>query len=146
MSAERRDVREVAADLIDAFNRADWDRLRSHVSDDVVYAETGTGRRVEGAENYVALCEGWRRAFSDSRGTIRNELAAGTVATQELLWEGTHDGPLETPTGALPASGRHVEIQASMWYRFDGDRIVEVRHHLDVLTLLQQAGAFDTPA
>jgi steroid delta-isomerase-like uncharacterized protein len=144
MSAEHRGAR-AAADLIDAFNEGDWDRFRSHLKDDAVYEESGTGRRVEDAGTYVELCQGWRRALPDCRGTIRTELADGPVVAQEIAWEGTQDGPLETPAGTLPASGRRIEVVASVWYRFDGDRIAEVRHHLDVLTLLGQVGALPAP-
>ena len=72
MSAEDRGARAVAADFIDAFNQADWERFRSQLADDAV---NGTGRRVEGADSYVELCQGWRRALPDCRGTIRSELA-----------------------------------------------------------------------
>jgi DNA-binding NarL/FixJ family response regulator len=75
MAAEDRGARAAAADLIDAFNQADWERFRSRVTDDVVYEETGTGRRVDDADTYVELCQGWRRALPDCRGTIRAELA-----------------------------------------------------------------------
>jgi steroid delta-isomerase-like uncharacterized protein len=146
MSAEDRGARAAAADLIDAFNQADWERFRSHVTEDVVYEETGTGRRVDGAATYVELCQGWRRALPDCRGTIGAELADGALVAQEIVWEATHDGPLQTPAGTLPPSGRRVEVRASVWYRFDGDRAAELHHHLDVLALLQQLGALPTAA
>jgi hypothetical protein len=34
-----------------------------------------------------------------------------------------------------------VAADASFWARYEGDRIQEVHHHLDVLALLQQVGA-----
>jgi hypothetical protein len=52
------DLAQASADLIDAFNEADWERFRGVLSPDTVYTETGTGRRVEGAEDYVTLCQG----------------------------------------------------------------------------------------
>ena len=99
MSAEDRGARAVAADFIDAFNQADWDRFRSQLADDAVYEEAGTGRRVEGADPYVELCQGWRRALPDCHGTIRSELADGPLVAQEIAWEGTQVGALPTPGG-----------------------------------------------
>ena len=131
---------QASADLIDAFNEADWERFRGVLSPDVVYAETGTGRRIEGAEAYVALCQGWRVALPDVRGTIRAAIAAEDRVAQEILWEGTHTGPMETPAGALPPSGAQISVEASFWVRFDGDKAREIHHYLDVLTLLQQTG------
>jgi ketosteroid isomerase-like protein len=146
MSAPGRDLRETAADLIDAFNQADWERFRSHLSPDVVYLETGTGRRLEGADAYVEACREWRRALSDVHGTVLAELAGEDLVAQEVQWTATHDGPLELPSGPLAATGRHVDVRASFWARFEGDVVAEAHHHLDVLTLLGQLGALPSPA
>jgi steroid delta-isomerase-like uncharacterized protein len=135
------DHTQASADLIDAFNEADWERFRGVLSPDTVYTETGTGRRVEGADAYVTLCQGWKVALPDVRGTIRGAIAAEDQAAQEILWEGTHTGPMETPGGTLPPSGAQISVEASLWLRFDGDKAREVHHYLDVLSLLQQIGA-----
>ena len=67
MSAPAAELRR-ATDLIDAFNQANWDRLRGLLAPAVRYAETGTGRRVEGVDAYLQLCQGWKEAFSDAAG------------------------------------------------------------------------------
>jgi len=139
------DLTQVAADLIDAFNEADWERFRAVLSPDAVYAETGTGRRVEGADAYVQLCQGWKEALPDVRGTIRGAVAGEHTVAQEILWEGTHTGPMHTPGGTLEPSGATISVQASLWARFEGDKAREVHHYLDVLTLLQQIGAVPAP-
>ena len=135
------DLTQASADLIDAFNEADWERFRGVLSPDTVYTETGTGRRVEGADAYVTLCQGWKVALPDVRGTIRGAIATGDQVAQEILWEGTHTGPMETPGGTLPPSGAQISVEASLWIRFHGDKAREVHHYLDVLSLLQQIGA-----
>ena len=135
------DLTQTSADLIDAFNQADWERFRGVLSPDTVYTETGTGRRVEGADAYVRLCQGWKVALPDVRGTIRGAIATEDQVAQEILWEGTHTGPMETPAGTLPPSGAQISVEASLWIRFHGDKAREVHHYLDVLSLLQQIGA-----
>ena len=135
------DLTRASADLIDAFNEADWERFRGVLSPDTVYTETGTGRRVEGADAYVTLCQGWKVALPDVRGTIRGAIATEDQVAQEILWEGTHTGPMETPGGTLPPSGAQISVEASFWLRFHGDKAREAHHYLDVLSLLQQIGA-----
>lgn len=130
-----------ALEVIEAFNVADWPRLRGALSPDVVYEETGTGRRVEGADAYVALCKGWKEAFPDARGTVRRALADGDTGVLELTWEATQTGPLATPAGTIPPSGKHATVAASFWATGAGERCREIHHHLDVLALLQQIGA-----
>ena len=135
------DLTQAAAELIDAFNDADWERFRAVLAPDAVYAETGTGRRVEGEDAYVELCQGWKDALPDVRGTIRGAVAGDDTVAQELLWEGTQTGPMQTPGGILEPSGAQISVEASLWVRFEGDKAREVHHYLDVLTLLQQIGA-----
>jgi steroid delta-isomerase-like uncharacterized protein len=130
-----------ATDLIDAFNETDWDRLEGHLARDVLYTETGTGRRVEGVAAYLQLCQGWKEAFPDVKGTVTNAVAGDDIAVLEIRWDGTHTGPLQTPAGAVPASGQRLAVDASFWVRCEGDSIREIHHHLDVLALLQQIGA-----
>lgn len=132
---------EVATRMLEAFNDADWDAFRAEVSDDVVYVESGTGRRIEGADAYLALCEGWKRALPDVRGTVRRAVEGDGVVAQEVTWTGTHDGPLPTPNGDIPATGRPVSVEATLWVDARDGRVSEVHHHLDVMALLAQIGA-----
>ena len=135
------DITQAATDLTNAFNEADWDRARSMVAADVVYSETGTGRRVEGFDAYLELLKSWKQALPDVTGTIRTTLAGDGIVAQEILWEGTHTGPMQTPAGTLEATGARITTQGTLWITFDGDKVREVRNHLDVLSLLQQIGA-----
>jgi len=141
VSAPAVDLGRATAEFIDAFNRADWDRMRANLAPDVHYTETGTGRQLDGVDPYIDLCADWRSAFPDVAGTVTNSAQGEGLAVLEIHWEGTHTGPLATPAGILPASGRRVAADASFWALYDGDRIREMHHHLDVLTLLQQVGA-----
>jgi hypothetical protein len=48
----------VASELVATFNAADWLRFRATFADDVVYEEAGTGRRVQGGDDYLRLYQG----------------------------------------------------------------------------------------
>lgn len=132
---------EVATRLVESFNAADWEAFRADIDDDVVYLEAGTGRRIEGADAYLELCRGWREALPDVRGTVRRSLEGGHVSALEVHWEGTHDGPLPTPEGTIPPTGRRVGIEATLWTEVRDGVVVEVHHHLDVMALMAQIGA-----
>ena len=135
------DITQAAADLINAFNEADWDRFRNRLAADAVYTETGTGRRADGADAYLELVKGWKEALPDVHGTIRRSLAGDGTVAQDVLWEGTHTGPLQTPTGTIDPSGNRISVLGTLWVSFEGDKARQVDHHLDVLSLLQQIGA-----
>ena len=129
---------EVATRLLEAFNDGDWDAFRAGVTDDVVYVEAGTGRTIEGADAYLALCQGWRMAIPDVRGTVHRSLEGDGVVAQEVTWVGTHDGPLPTPNGAIPPTGRPISVDATLWVETRGGAVAEVHHHLDVMALMAQ--------
>jgi steroid delta-isomerase-like uncharacterized protein len=135
----------VAAQMVEAFNDADWPGFDALLDREVVYEETGTGRRFEGAEAYLGLCRSWKRALPDVRGTVVRQLGTGSTVVQEVTWTGTHAGPLKTPSGTIPPTGRTVTVWGTLWMTARDGRCQSVRHHLDVLSLLGQLGALPTP-
>ena len=130
----------VLTELIEAFCAKDLDRVRALVDDRIVHQETGTGRRLDGADAYMAMCEGWLTAFPDVAGKVTAGLDGGNQAVVEIRWTGTNSGPIAMPDGEIPATGKSIDVASTYWATFDGDKIVESRHHLDVLGMLQQLG------
>jgi steroid delta-isomerase-like uncharacterized protein len=135
---------QVAETVITAFNVGDWAQFRAPLAPTVVYEETGTQRRTQSADEYLQLVQAWKHAFPDAQGTIHTTVSSDNTVAQEITWTGTQTGPLQTPAGTLPASGKPISVRASVWYTFQGDTIQTVHHHLDVLSMLQQLGALPT--
>lgn len=131
---------DVARDSVDAFNASDWNRLRELHTADYVDDEVATGRLLEGFEASLEAARGWKRAFSDANGTVTGAYGDGPVAVLEITWRGTHDGPLETPDGEMPASGRSVEIRACQVFEVEAGRIKSSRHYFDMVAMIAQIG------
>ena len=131
----------VANEFIEAFNEADWERFSATCSADVVYEEKGSNRTVKGREGVLEAAKGWRTAFPDIRGKIFQSTAEGTTAALEITWIATHNGPLELPTGTLPATGKRVEFDGVQIFIVEGGKVTHMRHYLDLLTMLSQVGA-----
>jgi steroid delta-isomerase-like uncharacterized protein len=145
MATTGTELTRAAAALIDAYNRADWEAFRASITSDVGYTETGTGRHLDGADAFVELCLGWKAAFRDATGVVRSAITSGDVVAQEVVWEATHTGPLQTAEGIIEATGNRIHVAAVMWYRYEGDRAREIHHYLDVLGLLQQVQGTAAP-
>jgi steroid delta-isomerase-like uncharacterized protein len=133
------DLKGHATALIEAFNNNDLDTYMT-LAGDGVYNEVATGRSVSGPELRAAL-DGWKTAFSDVTGTISNTIVVGDQIVQEITWTGTHDGPLLTPGGEIPASGNRQTTPAVIVSEYEGDRLKESRHYFDLMGLLAQIGA-----
>jgi steroid delta-isomerase-like uncharacterized protein len=132
---------ETAKATIEAFNAQDWDKLRALYAPDMVYDEKATNRRIQGPEQIIEGLQVWVTAFPEVKGTIVRELEVGDVAVLELVWKGTHTGPLQTPSGTIPASNRAVELPACEVFRVEGEKLKSATNYFDLLTLLTQIGA-----
>jgi steroid delta-isomerase-like uncharacterized protein len=132
---------KIAREQIDAFNNGDWEQLRTLLASDSLYDELGTERKIEGLEKIVELFKGWKTAFPDAVGTVTSAIASGNKAALEVTWTGTHTGPLATAQGTIPASGKHQETPAAVFFAFEGEKIKASRHYFDSMTLLKQIGA-----
>jgi steroid delta-isomerase-like uncharacterized protein len=126
---------------VDAFNIGDWEQVRAGLSADSRYDELGTQRMIEGPDKIVELFKAWKTAFPDAVGTVTSAVASGNKAALEVTWKGTHNGPLATAEGTIPASGKLQETPAAFFFTFEGDKVKESRHYFDSMTLLKQIGA-----
>lgn len=136
-----KDISRVVRENIEAFNTGDFGRLGKTLTEDSVYEEFATQRKLQGRQPVVEANQGWKEAFPDSRGTIRSLLCDGNKAIAEVLWEGTHRGTLYGPGGELPPTGKRVKVPASLICTVQEGKIKETRHYFDMMTLLQQIGA-----
>jgi steroid delta-isomerase-like uncharacterized protein len=141
------DLIALARENVEAFNAGDWDRFGATLTDDCVYEEPGTRRKVEGPDSIVELNQGWKAAFSDANGTVTDAFACGDRVAVQITWEGTQTGSLGLPGGAeVPAMNKRVTVQACQVARVADGKIAEVSHYFDVLGMLEQMGALSPEA
>ena len=134
-------VADLAKEQVLAYNAKDWDRARAALAPEVVYEEVGTHRKIKGVDDVLTAWKGWATAIPDSRASFQSELVSGNTAVLEITWTGTHDGPLQTPNGEIPATGKKIELRAIQVVDVANDRVKSVRQYFDMGTLLQQIGA-----
>ena len=135
------DAVAAARDIVGAFNEADWGHYEALLADGAVYNEVGTGRELRGAPEIIAALKGWRTAMPDVKGTITNALADGDTAVLEITWEGTQTGPMESPDGTIPASGKRQKTPSTWVLEIEDGKMKTSRHYFDMLSLLRQIGA-----
>jgi steroid delta-isomerase-like uncharacterized protein len=131
---------DAAKALFLAYNDKNWTAIRAGITPDFVYEEVATARKAQGADEVLAAWQGWATALPDSRATFHNELASGNMVVLEHTWNGTHSGPLEMPTGTIPATGKRIELRACAVMEMAGDKVRLQRHYFDMATLLRQLG------
>jgi steroid delta-isomerase-like uncharacterized protein len=135
------DAMSLATKMVDQFNRRDFDAMIAMAAREIDYTDVAFGRHITDADTFRAAMQGWVDAFSDIRGTVTSATYDGKILAYEVLWEGTHDGPLTTPMGAIPASGARLSVQDAFIVVMEGEKVAASRQYGDTLTVLGQIGA-----
>ena len=135
-------VFETAKRATTAYNDKNWNTVKSAFAENAIYDEKATSRRVQGVDNIIEVWQGWAKAIPDSKATFVGEYATGDTAIIEVVWKGLHTGPLQTPTGTVPASNKRIELPACQVIKVEGGKVKSFTQYFDMATLLTQIGAF----
>jgi len=134
-------VTEIAKAATIAYNDKNWDRVKELLAADAVYDEKSTERRIQGVGQILDAWKGWATAIPDSKATFVRELASGDTAVIEVVWTGVHTGPLQMPSGPIPASNKPIRVPACQVIQVEGEKVKSFTDYFDMLTLLTQIGA-----
>jgi steroid delta-isomerase-like uncharacterized protein len=118
------------------WNAKDLDAVAAHAAPDARITMVPFGTKL----SYREYVEGWARAFPDGSIEVVNLLAQGDWVACEFTGRGTQTGPLRTPGGELPPTGRRVETSFVEVLRFRSGKIAEGRMYFDAATLMAQLG------
>jgi steroid delta-isomerase-like uncharacterized protein len=138
MSAQKN--AELGRASYDAWNERDFDRLVSFGANDVQVVLVPFGNVMHGPEGYRQYADGWASAFPDGRIEITRIMADDNGAVVEFIGRGTQTGPLSSPSGTIPATGKRVEIQFCDVLEMTGGKISRLRSYFDSATMLRQLG------
>lgn len=123
------------------FNEGRVDEVAACATDDVVMDAASLGQRFEGRAAFKVFLKTFVDAFPDIalEWESHRDTADGVVV--QSRWRGTHKGPLRTPTGEIPPTGRAVEAMrlCEVFVVRDG-KIASIANYQDTSSLLRQLG------
>jgi ketosteroid isomerase-like protein len=99
-----------------------------------------------GIEPFVAYGQAFLRAFPDGRIHGDRYVEQGDRVVVEGRFTGTNTGPLQTPAGEIPPTGRPMVLPFADVFRVIDGKIAEHRVYYDVLGLMAQLGLLPEPA
>ena len=134
------DLTQTAREAVNAFNDNDWGKYQELMTSDCLYDEVGTSRQLKGPDAIISAMKGWKEAMPDAKGTVTNAVSGGNTVTLEVTWKGTHTGPLQGPSGAIPATGKQQTTRAGWVLDFEGNKVKKSQHYFDMLSFMQQLG------
>jgi len=125
-------------------NANDYSDAEEIFSPDVVTQPPGSPP-LRGIEPFVAYGQGFSRAFPDGRIHGDRYVESGDVVVVEGRFTGTNTGPLESPAGTLPPTGRPMVLPFADVFRVADGRITEHRIYYDTASMLGQLGLLPAP-
>lgn len=138
MSAQ--DNAALARRLYDSINARDPEAGGALIPEDCEWLEVPTGIRYRGPDGWRENLAFWLGAFPDGRVEITNLVAAEDGVAVEYTGRGTNTGPLATPEGEVPATGRSVEMSFCDVWEVRSGRIAGGRSYFDLAALMGQLG------
>jgi steroid delta-isomerase-like uncharacterized protein len=129
---------QFARDHFAAIDTHDLGAVATRLDQDCEFAAPGFSG--SGADVVVGFMKPFLDAFPEIRHEVVGTVEAGDTIALELRITGTHKEPLVGPDGALPATGRPIDLRAAnVWHVADG-RIASYRVYFDTGTLMAQLG------
>jgi steroid delta-isomerase-like uncharacterized protein len=131
----------LARSLYEHFNARELDQAAALVADDCEWLDVASGAVFDGPKGYLEFDNGWLTAFPDGKLEVTNVVCEGDMVVTEFTGHGTQTGPLKGSAGAIPASGKKVDLKCLEVLQIRGGKIARARMYYDSGSLLRQVGA-----
>lgn len=137
---------ELAREIYARFSRNDFDGVLELTCDDWEGVLNHAGMTFQGKEGFSQFMQGFKGAFPDLIIQVQNQVTHGNQIVTELTARGTHTGPLMTPAGTIPPTGKTVDFTVcEVWEVRDG-KIAKLRNYQDSGAIMRQLGLLPEPA
>ena len=136
------DVRHILDRNITALNNRDIEGYLANQQPDVEIVLPG-GTTLHGRDQLRDYTEAMWNAFPDGTLAFGAQALGKDAAATEVTFTGTHTGPITTPNGPVPPTGRSVTLRsASILLIRDG--LIDAEHiYFDQLEMLAQLSQDD---
>src|SRR5258708_22315428 len=85
-------------------NNNDFSHVWEVLSPDVVTVQPPA--TMQGIDQFLGFAKDFRKAYPDARMAAEESIEAGDRIAIQGVYTGTHTGPLASPQGEVPATGR----------------------------------------
>ena len=122
-----------------AVNKGDVDAATAEMADDIDNMFPGAGK-VPGKDGFKMFTAPFFKAFPDAKIRIVNQAESGDTVITEGVYTGTHTGPLASPQGEVPPTGRKIDLHFCDIFEVNGGKAVAHRLYFDNGEFMSQLG------
>lgn len=137
----KNEIEKLAENLQKALNDKDMKALVQHYTEDAVMFMPGEPEPIKGREAIAKNQGEFLRAIPDFKLSFNLVLTSGNHTAFEGVVKGTFTGPLATPEGDIPPTGKKVELKFAFFGRVNADGLIEEdRTYFDTADFMRQLG------
>jgi steroid delta-isomerase-like uncharacterized protein len=136
---------KVVQAIYDYYARKDVEGAANLIDRDFEWTVAAFGTTARGQDGFKQVFGGFGIPFPDSVVQVKNAIDGGEWVVTQYNFVGTHQGPLLTPAGEVPATGRPVNIPGCEVWRVRNDKVVSLHTYFDAATMMQQLGLMPQP-
>ena len=133
-------IRLVEAFLRDVLDEHHGDHAASYFTQDAQF-HAGTVGNFSGRATVAGVLAGIVAAVPDLHADVQDIFGYGDEVVVRLVVTGTQDGPLL----GIPATGRHLQWDATDLYRLQGGKISQEWASEDLTAILNDTGTYKAP-
>lgn len=140
MSEQNRHNQELVRVVFAGFNDRDVERAAALCGDDFVLEDIPAGMTLRGPDGMRLWLQTWLDAAPDAHAALERIFGDGDWVTTEHHGTATHTGPLRTPTGEIPPTGRPLDLWFSENFEVRSGKLRRMRVYYDGAAVMRQLG------
>jgi hypothetical protein len=133
------DVKDLIGNNVRSWNEHNRGEWTADFADNVELRAPG-GVSGSGPELVGQFYDLWQDGFPDCQVDPAVISEDGDNGTLEAVFKGTHTGPLNAPSGTIPATGKSVEIPFVITLTVRGGKFTSFHLYFDQAELMTQLG------
>jgi len=122
------------------FSEDHFDDVLPLTTEDIEAVLIPFGQTFHGRDGFVNFMIGFKSAFPDLCIDVTNQIATDDQVVNEFIARGTHTGPLRTPAGEIPPTGRSVDFVVCEVLRIRNGKVASLHNYQDAASLMRQLG------
>ncbi|MFN8591157.1 MAG: ester cyclase [Thermomicrobiales bacterium] len=142
MSEQNSRNAELVSVVFEGFNERDIERVAAICADDFLLEDLPAGLTLRGPDGMRLWLQTWIDAASDAHAAPERIFGAGEWVATEHHGTATHNGPLRTPTGEIPPTGRALDLWFSEHFQVREGKLRRMRVYYDGAAVMRQLGLF----
>lgn len=133
-------IKDQVVSIHNAFSSNNFDAVLAFCHDDVIVQAYAFGAEFHGKDGFMNFMQSFKSAFPNVAIKHKNFVIDGNKAAVEFTAIGTHTGELQTPNGAIPATGKSIELTVAEFMEWENGKLKSLHNYQDAGSLLRQIG------